>query len=292
MSSTRSRFIGLLYIAPALLFVGAFTLYPLIQLFWMSLHNWSLLGGTRLIGLGNYVRTFNDPIFWSALFFTLRYTIYLTPILIVLGYLCALLTSGTSRLVKLTRGVIFIPVVIGLGSSSLLWVWLFQPQIGLFNKLLVDLHIIPKPLVWFGADATLGLWGVIISITWKVLGFGMILFVVGIQSIPTEVIEGAKIDGATYWQRVGQIILPLNYRILLLVTLVSAIGSMLAFEQFYIMTTGAPENQTITSVYWIYTNSFTYFKLGYGATLSITLMIIIVTGTAVQIALTRRHSSE
>ena len=132
----------------------------------------------------------------------------------------------------------------------------------------------------------------IISITWKVLGFGMILFVVGIQSIPTEVIEGAKIDGATYWQRVGQIILPLNYRILLLVTLVSAIGSMLAFEQFYIMTTGAPENQTITSVYWIYTNSFTYFKLGYGATLSITLMIIIVTGTAVQIALTRRHSSE
>jgi multiple sugar transport system permease protein len=292
MSSTRSKFIGLLYIAPALFFVGAFTLYPLIQLFWMSLHNWSLLGGSRLIGLGNYLRAFNDPIFWSALFFTLRYTLYLTPILIVLGYLCALLTSGTSRLIKLTRGVIFIPVVIGLGSSSLLWVWLFQPQIGLFNKLLVDLHIIPKPLVWFGADATLGLWGVIISITWKVLGFGMILFVVGIQSIPTEVVEGAKIDGATYWQRVGKIILPLNYRILLLVTLVSAIGSMLAFEQFYIMTTGAPENQTITSVYWIYTNSFTYFKLGYGATLSITLMIIIVTGTAVQIALTRRRSSE
>jgi multiple sugar transport system permease protein len=292
MSSTRSKFIGLLYIAPALFFVGAFTLYPLIQLFWMSLHNWSLLGGSRLIGLVNYLRAFNDPIFWSALFFTLRYTLYLTPILIVLGYLCALLTSGTSRLIKLTRGVIFIPVVIGLGSSSLLWVWLFQPQIGLFNKLLVDLHIIPKPLVWFGADATLGLWGVIISITWKVLGFGMILFVVGIQSIPTEVVEGAKIDGATYWQRVGKIILPLNYRILLLVTLVSAIGSMLAFEQFYIMTTGAPENQTITSVYWIYTNSFTYFKLGYGATLSITLMIIIVTGTAVQIALTRRRSSE
>jgi multiple sugar transport system permease protein len=292
MSSTRSKFIGLLYIAPALFFVGAFTLYPLIQLFWMSLHNWSLLGGSRLIGLVNYLRAFNDPMFWSALFFTLRYTLYLTPILIVLGYLCALLTSGTSRLIKLTRGVIFIPVVIGLGSSSLLWVWLFQPQIGLFNKLLVDLHIIPKPLVWFGADATLGLWGVIISITWKVLGFGMILFVVGIQSIPTEVVEGAKIDGATYWQRVGKIILPLNYRILLLVTLVSAIGSMLAFEQFYIMTTGAPENQTITSVYWIYTNSFTYFKLGYGATLSITLMIIIVTGTAVQIALTRRRSSE
>jgi multiple sugar transport system permease protein len=292
MSSSRNKFVGFLYIAPAFLFVVAFTLYPLVQLFWMSLHNWSLLGGSRLIGFANYLRTFSDPIFWSALFFTLRYTLYLTPILMILGYLFALLTAGTSRLVRLTRGIIFIPVVIGLGSSSLLWVWLFQPQIGLFNKLLVDLHVIPKPLVWFGADATLGLWGVIISITWKVVGFGMILFVAGIQSVPIEVVEGAKIDGASYWQRVGKIIVPLNYRIILLVTLVSAIGSMLAFEQFYIMTTGAPENETITSVYWIYTNSFTYFKLGYGATLSIILMIIIVAGTAVQIALTRRRSLE
>jgi multiple sugar transport system permease protein len=292
MYSTKSKYVGLLYIAPALLFVVAFTLYPLGQLFWMSLHNWSLLGGSRLNGFGNYVRAYEDPIFWSALFFTFEYTLYLTPILMILGYLFALLTSGTSRLVKLTRGVIFIPVVIGLGSSSLLWVWLFQPQIGLFNRMLVDLHIISKPLVWFGADANLGLWGVIISITWKVVGFGMILFVAGIHSIPIEVIEGAKIDGASYWQRVGKIIVPLNYRIILLVTLISAIGSMLAFEQFYIMTTGAPENQTITSVYWIYTNSFTYFKLGYGATLSIMLMSIIVAGTAAQIALTRRRSVE
>jgi len=133
---------------------------------------------------------------------------------------------------------------------------------------------------------------VIISITWKVVGFGMILFVVGIQSIPVEVIEAAKLDGASYWQRVRNIIVPLNYRLIFLVTLVSAIGSMLAFEQFYIMTTGAPENQTITSVYWIYTNSFTYFKLGYGATLSIILRIIVVIGTAVQITLTRRRSKE
>ena len=204
----------------------------------------------------------------------------------------SLLTSGRSSMIKLTRAIVFIPVVSGIGSSSLLWVWLFQPQIGLFNKLLVDLHIIPKPLVWFGADATLGLWGVIISITWKVVGFGMILFVAGIQSIPTEIIEVAKIDGASYWQRVAKIIVPLNYRIILLVTLISAIGSMLAFEQFYIMTTGAPENQTITSVYWIYTNSFTYFQLGYGSPLSIMLMIIIVAGTSIEIALTRRRSLE
>src|SRR5260370_38967503 len=126
MDSNKCKYVGLLYIAPALLFVVAFTLYPLGQLFWMSLHNWSLLGGSRFSGFGNYVRAYKDPIFWSALFFTFEYTLYLTPILMILGYLFALLTSGTSRLVKLTRGIIFIPVVIGLGSSSLLWVWLFQ----------------------------------------------------------------------------------------------------------------------------------------------------------------------
>ena len=83
MNSTKSKYVGLLYIAPALLFVVAFTLYPLGQLFWMSLHNWSLLGGSRFSGFGNYVRAYEDPIFWSALFFTFEYTLYLTPILMI-----------------------------------------------------------------------------------------------------------------------------------------------------------------------------------------------------------------
>src|SRR4029077_7947458 len=123
MYSTRSKYVGFSYIAPGFFFVAVFRLYPLGQLFWMSMHNWSLLGGMKFIGFGNYVRACQDPIFWSALFFTFQYTLYLTPILMVLGYLFALLTSGASGLVKLTRATIFIPVVIGIGSSSLLWVW-------------------------------------------------------------------------------------------------------------------------------------------------------------------------
>ena len=99
----------------------------------------------------------------------------------------------------------------------------------------------------------------------------MILFVAGIQSISHEVIEAAMIDGASYWQRVRRIILPLTSRTILLATLISAIGSMLAFDQFYIMTGGGPRGQTFTSVYWIYQNSFIYFKLGYGAALSVIL---------------------
>jgi len=292
MSTTRyrrSHAIGLLYIAPALLFVGLLTLYPFAQLVYMSFFNSSLLGGSSFAGFNNYVKAWNDSFVWNALRFTLKYTLLITPILMGLGYLAALLTAGEARLQKLTRGIVFLPVVIGLSSSCLLWFWLFDQQVGLFNKLLLDLGIISAPLVWFG-DAELGLWAVIISIVWKVVGFGMILFVAGIQAIPGEIQEAAMIDGTGYWQRVRRITLPLTYRTIMLATLISAIGSMLAFEQFYIMTAGGPTNKTISSVYWIYTNSFTYFKLGYGATLSIILMVIIFIGTAVQIALTRQRS--
>jgi len=190
---------------------------------------------------------------------------------------------------RLTRTIVFLPVVIGLSSSSLLWFWLLDEQVGLLNKLLVDLHLIREPIVWF-ATADLAFWAVVISITWKVVGFGMVLFIAGIQSINPDILEAALMDGASYWGRVRLIILPLTRRVLLLTTLVSAIGSMLAFDQFYIMTSGGPRGQTFTAVYWIYQNSFISFKLGYGAALSIVLMFIILVFATMQIALTARSA--
>ena len=290
MNAVSRRYIGLLYAAPAILFVLVFLVYPLGQLFYTSLTSASLLGGGEFVGFKNYVKAWNDPQFWTSLLFTLKYTLYITPILMGLGFLLALLTAENSRLKKLTRGVLFLPVVIGLATSSLLWFWLFDQQVGLVNQLLVDLHILAQPITWF-TEPTLALWAVIASIVWKVVGFGMILFVASIQSIDQEITEAALIDGAGYWQRVRRIMLPLSYRTMLLATLISVIGSMLAFDQFFIMTGGNPRGQTFTSVYWIYQNSFIFFKLGYGATLSIILMVIILVGAAAQIALTRRRAT-
>jgi len=287
LNRTRSGYVGLLYATPALLFVAAFVLYPLLQLFLTSLTNSSLLGGSEYIGWRNYLRAYRDATFWRALIFTCKYTLIITPILMILGYLAALLTLSAKRFGKFTRGVVFLPVVIGLGSSSFLWFWLFDEQVGLVNKLLKDLHVIAQPIVWF-VDADLGLAAVIASIVWKVVGFGMILFVAALQAIGEDVNEAALIDGASYWRRIAHIALPLTWRTILLTTLVSAIGSMLAFDQFYIMTAGGPESQTFTSVYWIYQNSFIYFKQGYGAALSVILMAIILTGSALQLFLMRR----
>jgi len=284
----RSRLVGFAYLAPALIFVMAFTAYPLGQMVWMSFHNWSLITPPRYVGLANYKRAFDDTQFWVSFLFTLKYTALITPVLIVGGYALALLTSPNSPLRRFTRTVVFIPVVIGLGVSSLLWYWLFSTDFGLVNRILLDLGLISKPILWLGVDADTSNLAISTSVVWKVIGFGMILFVGAIQAIPSEITEATLVDGASYRQRVTRVILPLTLRTVLLVTLVSVIGSLLAFDQFYIMTAGQPQNETATSVFYVYLNSFPYLKLGYGAALSLILALTILAFTVVQLLLTRR----
>jgi multiple sugar transport system permease protein len=286
--SWRGKAVGLLYLGPAVIFVAIFTAYPLAQMVWMSFHNWSLLEPPRWIGLDNYIRAYNDRQFWISLGFTFKYTIYLTPILMVLGFLIALLVAPNTPLRRVTRGIVFLPVVIGLSVSSLLWYWLFNYRQGLVNQLLLDLGLVDSPILWFGQSAEVALWAVIISIVWKIVGFGMLLFVAAIQAIPQEINEATMIDGAGPLQRVWRITLPLAARTILLVTLFSVIGSLLAFDQFFLMTAGQPFNQTASSVFWLYLNSFPYLKLGYGATLSLILAVIVFVCTVFQMWLSRR----
>jgi multiple sugar transport system permease protein len=288
---TRRRLVGFAYLAPALIFVLAFTVYPLGQMVWMSFNNWSLISPPRYVGLDNYHQAFADHQFWVSFLFTVKYTLIITPILIAGGYLLALLTSSNGPLRRVTRTVVFAPVVIGLGVSSLLWYWLLSPDSGLVNRVLMDVGVIDKPVLWLGVDADVSNFAIIASVTWKVIGFGMILFVGAIQAIPAEITEASLVDGASYWQRVTRVILPLTLRTVLLVTLVSVIGSLLAFDQFYIMTAGQPGNETATSVFYVYLNSFPYLKLGYGAALSILLAVTILTLTVVQLLLARRREA-
>jgi multiple sugar transport system permease protein len=287
----RRRLTGLLYVAPAVVFVLVFTAVPLAGMVAMSFTNWSLITPPKFTGLTNFQQTFADAQFWGSLGYTLKYTLLITPILMVGGYLLALLVAPNTPLRRTTRAIIFVPVVIGLGVSSLLWVWLFDPTFGLINKALADLGLIDKPIQFLGVDADVSTWSIIGSVVWKVLGFGMILFVAAIQAIPSEINEATMVDGATFWQRTRRVTVPLTRRTILLVTLVSVVGSLLAFDQFYIMTAGQPFNQTATAVFFIYKNSFPYLHLGYGAALSLILATIILAFTIVQMALTRRSET-
>jgi multiple sugar transport system permease protein len=287
-ATRRNTLIGLLYLAPALIFVTLVTAYPFVQMLWVSLTDWSLLTAPRFLGLTNYSRIVQDRQFWVSLGYTLKYTAIITPILMIGGYLIALLTSDNTTLKRFTRAVVFIPVVIGLGSSSLLWYWLFSPRFGLVNKMLQDLGIIDQPVLWLGVDADTSTYAIIFSVVWKVLGFGVILFVAAIQAIPHEINEATMVDGASAWQRITRVTVPLTMRTVLLVTLISMIGSLLAFDQFFLMTSGQPRNLTATSVFYVYLNSFPYLKLGYGAALSVILAAMLLCFTIMQLILSRR----
>ena len=287
-ASRRFKLVGLLYLAPALLFILAFTAWPFAQMVWVSFTSWSLLTPPKIIGLDNYTRAFADRQFWVSLGYSIQYTLLITPILMIGGYLVALVLSGNSILRRLTRTVVFVPVVIGLGVSSLMWYWLFNPSFGLINRALLDVGLIDKPVLWLGTDETLSTWAIIASIVWKVLGFGVLLFVAAIQAIPSEINEAAIVDGASSPQRVRHVTLPLTRRTILLVTLISVIGSLLAFDQFYVMTAGQPFNRTATAVFYVYLNSFPYLKLGYGAALSLILAALLLALTMVQVVMSRR----
>src|SRR5262245_57363149 len=172
---SRRRLTGIAYLAPALIFVLAFTVYPLGQMIWMSLHNWSLIAPPRFVGLANYERAFGDHQFWASFVFALKYTALITPVLIVGGYFLALLTAENSRLRRFTRTVVFIPVVIGLGVSSLLWYWLFSTDFGLVNRTLIALGLVSEPVLWFGVGADRSILGNIFSGVLKVSVVAMVL---------------------------------------------------------------------------------------------------------------------
>jgi multiple sugar transport system permease protein len=289
-SLRRRRYVGLLFVLPAVLFTFVFFVIPLAMTVFMSLNDWPLLGQHRWIGLANYATLLNDNQFWNSLLFTTRYTLLITPVIFIFAFLLALLVNLPLRGIGFFRTAYFIPVVIGLGTSSLLWVWLLDSRVGAINPILSSMGLAAPSTVWL-ADPNRTMGAVIVSVVWKTVGFTMILLLTGMQAIPDELYEAARVDGAGFLARIRFVMLPLMRSTFALALILSVIGSYLGFDQFYIMTRGGPQNSTISVVYWIYSNSFTYFKLGYGAALSIVLLIVLVILSLIQLRLLRDDTS-
>jgi multiple sugar transport system permease protein len=286
----RRQNTGLLFVLPAVTFTVIFFIIPLGMTFFMSLNDWPLLGAHSFIGLANYLRLLSDRQFWNSLVFTTKYTLLITPLIFILAFILALLVNLPLRFVGFFRTAYFLPFVIGLGTSSLLWVWLLNDRVGAFDGLLVSLGLIQQPVVWLGyPDLAMG--AIIVSVVWKTVGFTMVLLLTGMQAIPEELYQAAMVDGAGYIARLRFVTMPLLRRTFALALVLSVIGSYLGFDQFFIMTRGGPQNQTISVVYWIFNNSFTYYRMGYGAALSVILLIILVILSAIQLYLLRDETS-
>lgn len=286
----KSQWIGWLFVLPAVLLVTVFFLSPLLMAAWMSLHNWPLFGETKWTGLENYRNLLSDRQFIRALLFTGEYTVLVTITIFAVAFPLALFLDSRKRFVNFFRTCYFLPSVVGFATACLLWVWLYNPDLGLFSVLLQRLGLAAKP-VQFVQNYHYALLSILVMVTWRASGFTMLLLLTGIQSIPHDIQEAAKIDGAGGWQRFRLVTLPLMRRTLLLSLIMSITGSILAFDQFYIITLGGPRNQTLTAVYQIYRTSFMSFKLGYGSAMSIVLMIILVTFTMVQFLVLRERKT-
>jgi multiple sugar transport system permease protein len=277
---------GLLYIAPAMALVIMFFVIPVLFTFWMSFHDWPLIGQPEWIGWGNYVHLLTDNKFFSSLRFTAYYTVITTIAIFIVAFPLAIFVEKQRRGVGFYRTVFFMPVVVGLATASLLWVWLANVDSGLIGPAIKAMGVSGKKVNLL-ATFDSAFWTIVVMVVWKVAGFTMIILLTGLQSIPTELSEAARIDGASRWQRFRHLTLPLMRRTIALALILSVTGSVLAFDQFYIMTSGGPQNRMISVVYYIFNQSFVSFHLGYGSALSIALLGILIVLSVVQLRLLR-----
>lgn len=284
--SANRKIAGFLFVLPALVFIVLFFLIPLGLTLWMSLHNWPLFGEASFNGIDNYLTLFRDRQFWQSLRFTVIYTLLVTPPIFVVGFAMALLVNQAFRAVGLFRTIFFLPNVIGFSAACLLWYWMLNDQVGIINHSLRSLGILRGSFNWL-AEYDSALLAIIIMVVWKTAGGTMLLLLVGMQAIPDELYEAAKVDGADALRRLRHITLPLLRRSFALALVLSVTGSMLAFDQFSILTTGGPQNKTVTTVYWIVNSAFRSLKLGYSASASVLLLVILIGLNALQLRFLR-----
>lgn len=277
---------GMLLVLPAVAFVVAFVIVPLVFAVYVSLTDWPLIGKYHYVGFSNYRAIAHDTTFFHATVYTLTYTGIVTVPILVFGYAMAVFVRDNKRGATFFRTVFFLPYVIGLSTLSFLALLELQPGSGAINSLLHGLGITDGETAWLvrTVPATSA---ICVLVVWAVSGLTMMLLMSGMQGIPRDVYEQAEIDGAGWWDKELRITIPLLRRPITMSLILSIIGSLLAFNQFYILTQGGPGTSTTTVVMWIYDRAFVQLHLGGATALSIVLVIVVALVSALQFRLLR-----
>jgi multiple sugar transport system permease protein len=267
---------------PNLVFFAAFVWFPILFSFALSFHRYGL-GTPQFMGIQQYVRVLEDPRFWIALRNTLSYVMIMAPTSFVIGLGMALVLNQ-----KFLKGKSFfrlaslIPYIVPLATISLVWMWLFEPNWGLINHILKSIRI--PPLMWL-SSTKLALVSVSIVEVWKTIGYYMILFLAGLQSIPAQYYEAAKIEGAGPWNSFRHITLPLLSHTTFFIVIIATIAAFKIFTSVYIMTQGGPADSTMSLVLLIYEYGFRYFKMGYASAIAFALLFVVLIIILIQVKL-------
>ncbi|VXD24818.1 Binding-protein-dependent transport systems inner membrane component [Planktothrix serta PCC 8927] len=271
-----------IFLAPALLLMGVFILGPIVYLFYLSFTQGSFTkSGIYGVGLNNYARLFLSPDFWQVLFNTAYFTIATVIPTLILPVGLAVLLNRTFALRDILRTAYFIPSITSLVAVGLGWRWLFQTE-GPVNGLLTQFGLDPIP--WL-SSTTWAMPVLILLSIWKQLGFNLVVFLAGLQTIPQSRYEAAELDGANPWQQFWYITLPGLQPTVVFATVTTAIFTLRSFEQVYVITGGGPLNSTNVLVYYIYDQAFAQFDFGYAAAAATILLAIALILVYIQLQL-------
>ncbi|HBD01600.1 MAG TPA: lactose ABC transporter permease [Lachnoclostridium sp.] len=272
------------FLAPMIILFLAFMAYPIADSFRLSFYNFE--GGTyTLVGLNNYAVMLKDPIFWKSLSNTVIYLIVQVPVMVILSLILGVLVEQDFLKFRACYRIgVFLPSITALVAYAMVFKLLLNTDYGIINYVL-------RAAGFRGVDWLNTVWGarfsIIMGITWRWTGYNTIIMIAGIKGIPTELYESADIDGASFWQKVMGITIPMVKPIMLFVSITSTIGTLQLFDESFILTQGGPDNATITIGHYLYNTGFAFFKFGYAAALSYALLIIIGVLSVIQFKMTK-----
>jgi len=278
----KSSLIGWQFVLLPSALILLFSFYPMIQSFILSFES-GKGNVSHFVGLGNYTRLFSDPMFRQALFNTLLYLVIQVPIMLILGLVIAhLLNSPKLKFKGFYRTAIFLPCVTALVSYSILFKSMFAVD-GIFNQMLLNLHIISEPVAWL-LDPVWARVVIILAITWRWTGYNMIFYLSAMQNVDPSVYEAASIDGASKFRQFVSITIPMLKPIILFTAIISTNGTLQLFDEVVNITNGGPGNSTMTISQYIYNLSFVYTpNFGYAATVSYAIVVIVAVLAVLQL---------
>lgn len=275
----RKKILPYLLVSPYLVFVVVFVLFPVFFCFFLTFHKWNIISPMHFIGAGNYFRLFHDRLFWKAIGNTLKFLSLHIPLQLIVSLFLAQLLSLQIKGVSFFRASFFLPVIVSGVVITIIWQQLFGYDTGMFNRILSSIGL---PKTGWLVNPDVAIYSIAIMATWKNIGLYVILFLVGLQTVPAQYYEAAKLEGASAWQRFYHITLPMINPTIFMVVVLSTIGGFSLFIEPYIMTGGGPLNQTLSAVLYIYKQAFQYYNMGYSATLGFFYAFLIMTVVILQ----------
>ena len=273
MSTLSARITPYLLVSPYILYFGFFIAFPVVFSLVLTFHHWNILSPMEYAGSSNYVTLFRDKLFFTSLWNTFRFLLVHIPLQIIVALALASALNRGIRFLTFFRAAYFMPVIVSGVVVTILWWQLYSFDTGVINRMLTSLGM--QRVGWL-TDPNWSMNSIAIMATWKNVGLYIVLFLVGLQTVPPQYYEAADLEGASSWQKFRYITLPSINPTIFMVVILSTIGGFSLFIEPYVMTGGGPMNSTMSAVLYIYKQAFFYYRMGYAATLGLFFAFVIL----------------